>query len=268
MGECGRTVRCAVPDALPMHAPSQHRARKTSPTKVRLPRMTAQMNPRQRAFVHEYLVDGNATQAAIRAGYSETSAYAIGHENLKKHEIRDAIAEAQAKREAKLNLRGEDVLRRLKCIAEMDPLDFFDEHGHPVALDEVPEHARLAVKALEVGTVKNEDGSTTVVRKYRFESRLKALEALGKHLQLFVEKVQMEHSGKLERIIDLARRIRDEKLEAPREEAGPALTRQGGRAGDDFRPACGGAGSSACGGAGSARHGAGCPPSEHRRARV
>ena len=53
------------------------------------------MNARQQRFVGEYLVDLNATQAAIRAGYSERTAYSIGHENLKKPEIQKAIRERQ-----------------------------------------------------------------------------------------------------------------------------------------------------------------------------
>jgi Terminase small subunit len=53
------------------------------------------LNPRQQRFVAEYLVDLNATQAAIRAGYSPRTAAAIGHENLRKPEIAAAVASAR-----------------------------------------------------------------------------------------------------------------------------------------------------------------------------
>jgi len=53
------------------------------------------LNDKQRAFVREYPIDRNATQAAIRAGYSEKTAYSIGSENLKKPEIAAAIAEGE-----------------------------------------------------------------------------------------------------------------------------------------------------------------------------
>ena len=56
------------------------------------------MNDKQRTFCEEYLIDLNATQAAIRAGYSEKTAYSIGSENLTKPEIADYIAELQGKR--------------------------------------------------------------------------------------------------------------------------------------------------------------------------
>lgn len=57
----------------------------------------AKLTPKQKRFVEEYLVDCNATQAAIRAGYSPKTAYSIGQENLKKPEVMKAIAEKQKK---------------------------------------------------------------------------------------------------------------------------------------------------------------------------
>lgn len=55
----------------------------------------ANLTPKQQRFVEEYLIDLNATQSAIRAGYSEKTAYSVGHENLKKPEIQKAIEEAK-----------------------------------------------------------------------------------------------------------------------------------------------------------------------------
>ncbi len=66
------------------------------------------MSAKQQRFVEEYLVDHNATQAAIRAGYSEKTAYSIGHENLKKPEIAAAIAagEARLRRKTEVSIRS------------------------------------------------------------------------------------------------------------------------------------------------------------------
>ena len=69
------------------------------------------LNPKQQRFVDEYLVDSNATQAAIRAGYSVKTAHAIGHENLRKPEIADAIAQKQAKISNKLEITAEGLIR-------------------------------------------------------------------------------------------------------------------------------------------------------------
>ncbi len=59
--------------------------------------MTEKLTPKQQRFVEEYLIDSNATQAAIRAGYAKKRAYAMGHENLTKPEIQAAITEQRLK---------------------------------------------------------------------------------------------------------------------------------------------------------------------------
>ena len=71
------------------------------------------MTEKQQRFVEEYLVDLNATQAAIRAGYSEKTAHAIGHENLSKPEILAAIAEARGKQTERTNITADMVLEGL-----------------------------------------------------------------------------------------------------------------------------------------------------------
>lgn len=71
------------------------------------------MTPKQERFVAEYLIDLNATQAAIRAGYSEKTAYSIGDENLKKPEVAAAVKTEQHKRAGKTELTQEWVLTRL-----------------------------------------------------------------------------------------------------------------------------------------------------------
>lgn len=72
------------------------------------------MTPKQEAFVREYLIDLNATQAAIRAGYSEATAYSIGNENLSKPEIAEAIAIAKAERAEKCEIDALWVLKEAK----------------------------------------------------------------------------------------------------------------------------------------------------------
>lgn len=71
------------------------------------------MTPRQSRFVQEYLVDLNATQAAIRAGYSEKTAASIGFENLRKPEIASEIEQRQDKRSEKLELTQDWVIGKL-----------------------------------------------------------------------------------------------------------------------------------------------------------
>lgn len=73
----------------------------------------ASLTPKQQRFVEEYLIDLNATQAAIRAGYSEKTAYSVGHENLKKPEIQKAIQEAQESLSNKTQLTVDMVVNGL-----------------------------------------------------------------------------------------------------------------------------------------------------------
>lgn len=68
------------------------------------------LNDKQKRFVAEYLIDLNATQAAIRAGYSVKTARQVGAENLSKPYIADAIAEGAGKRIAKAEITAQDVL--------------------------------------------------------------------------------------------------------------------------------------------------------------
>lgn len=79
------------------------------------------MTPKQQRFVDEYLIDLNATQAAIRAGYSAKTAGAIGYESLTKPEIAKAIEAAMSRRSEKTLITQEKVLERLWHIATADP---------------------------------------------------------------------------------------------------------------------------------------------------
>jgi phage terminase small subunit len=75
------------------------------------------LTPKQQAFVDQYLVDLNATNAALRAGYSQKTAYSIGHENLNKPEIAAAVATAMAEREKRTHITQDRVLQELARLA-------------------------------------------------------------------------------------------------------------------------------------------------------
>lgn len=74
---------------------------------------------KQQRFVDEYLIDLNSTQAAIRAGYSEKTAYSIGNENLSKPEIKAAIEESQAKTADRLQITKESLIQDLLAIKDL-----------------------------------------------------------------------------------------------------------------------------------------------------
>ena len=135
------------------------------------------MTPRQQRFVEEYLIDLNATQAAIRAGYSPKTAGQMGDENLKKPQIKAAIDAAMAERSKRTEISQDYVLNVIKETVERcsQAVPVLDKKGQPVF-------------------VKTPDGELHPAYKYEPFAVLKGAELLGKHLGLFTDK--MELSGK------------------------------------------------------------------------
>lgn len=151
------------------------------------------MTDRQRRFVTEYLVDLNATKAAIRAGYSVNSAARLGSDLLKKPLVAAAIAERQAKRFAKIDLSAERVLNELARIAFSDLREVArwgptaDEPLRGVQLrasEEIHPDAAAAVESVMM----TEHGA-----RISLHSKTKALELLAKHHGLLVDRVKVEN---------------------------------------------------------------------------
>ncbi len=105
------------------------------------------LNPKQQRFVEEYLVDLNATQAAIRAGYSEKTAGVIGYENLKKPQIQSAIAAKQSERSAACGVTREWVISGLSSIANTSDKD----SSRVRAYELLGKHIGMFGDTLEVG---------------------------------------------------------------------------------------------------------------------
>lgn len=143
------------------------------------------MTPKQAAFVSEYLKDCNATQAAIRAGYSAKTADAIGKENLRKPPIRAAVDAALAKVADRAEVSAERVIRERARLAFFDPRKLLDADGNPIPLQDLDDDTAAAIAGLDVATSVSEDGSVkTTVRKYRLANKEPSLTALEKRLGL------------------------------------------------------------------------------------
>lgn len=132
------------------------------------------LTDKQTAFVREYLVDLNATQAAIRAGYSERTASRIGPQLLGKTWVREAIEKAQAKRARRVEVTQDYVLSNLVEVVErtMQRAPVMDRKGEQVT---------------------DEEGRA--VWTFDAKGANRALELLGKHLGIFTDKVKAEVSG-------------------------------------------------------------------------
>ncbi len=151
------------------------------------------MTPKQQRFIDEYLVDLNATQAAIRAGYSRKTANEIGAENLAKPSIAEAISKALAEQSERTGITADMVIRELARIGFADMSAYATWGGDRVLFIDSKELGQDATAAIaEVASVtttrSNKDGdeiTTTVNSKFKLHDKRGALELLGKHLGLF-----------------------------------------------------------------------------------
>ncbi len=132
----------------------------------------ASLTAKQARFVEEYLIDLNATQAAIRAGYSEATARSIGAENLTKPDILEAIIEAQAKRSERTKIDADYVLQRLVAIDQMDVLDIMDDKMQMRPLSEWPQVWRQFINNVESIELSDGEGGS---KRSNGRTRLKTL---------------------------------------------------------------------------------------------
>jgi phage terminase small subunit len=164
------------------------------------PEETKELNERQRRFVAEYLVDYNATKAAIRAKYSADSAGSIGHENLKKPEIAVAIKQAEQEMYLRLGISQERVLREYSRLAFSDTRVYFNEDGSLKQLHELDDHAAAALAGVEVDEIfestptgKQKIGET---KKIKLWDKLKALDRLSEYTGAPPQKLDITSGGK------------------------------------------------------------------------
>ena len=152
------------------------------------------MTEKQKLFCEEYLIDLNATQAALRAGYSEKTAYSIGNENLKKPEIQEYIQKRLKEKEDALIAKQDEVLKTLTAVMRREKPEtvvvtckarksYYDDNGKKV-IDEAeqPICVEIPTKVSDVN---------------------KAAEMLGKYYALFTDRTQIENDGPVVIIDDI-----------------------------------------------------------------
>lgn len=135
------------------------------------------LTAKQQLFVNEYLVDLNATQAAIRAGYSEKTANEQGAQNLAKLSIKKEIEKRMKEREERTELTQDKVLKDLETIKQHAMKIGYDAQGNAVMNN--------------------------------YPSALKACELQAKHLGMFVERTEVEHKGGMS--VDIAPKLSKEE---------------------------------------------------------
>jgi len=148
------------------------------------------LTKKQKRFVEEYLVDLNATQAAIRAGYSPQTARDIGCENLTKPNIQNAIATAMAERSRRTGINQDRVIQEIAKLAFLNPVDVIDMDEATIK-GEANRDDTACIASVKVKVIPGEDGNITE-REIKTYDKLKALELLGKHLGMFSDKLKVE----------------------------------------------------------------------------
>lgn len=153
------------------------------------------LNDKQRRFVAEYLKDGNATQAAIRAGYSKKTAGSQGHDLLKKPEIQEAIGKKFQKIEERAEFTAEMVVRQLERMVMFDPRKLFHENGQPKAITDLDEDTAMAINGLDVHEEYRGSGSDRefvgYVKKYKLADRNSAVANALRMFGKFSDKVEL-----------------------------------------------------------------------------
>ena len=156
------------------------------------------LTPKQIRFVDEYLVDFNATQAAIRAGYKANTAHVIGAENLRKPKIAEEIARRQKDLQRRTEVTQERVVKELARIAFANIADYVHVETQTRTKDDGTETTYQIVMLSEtedlsadqraaLSTVKQSVNGVEI----KLHDKIKALELLGRHIGMFNDKLSL-----------------------------------------------------------------------------
>lgn len=161
------------------------------------------MTAKQKKFIDEYLIDLNATQAAIRAGYSPETARSIGSENLTKPDIRARIDKSMAVRSKRTGINQDRIIMELARIGLINPNNLINFNEATVKEDAAADDL-AAIASVKVKIIPLEEGEI-VEREIKMYDKIKALELCGKHLGMFKDKLEIsgvqEEKNKLDTIL-------------------------------------------------------------------
>ena len=185
------------------------------------------LNPRQQRFSEEYLVDLNAKQAAIRAGYSPRTAEVQGSRLLSNANVQRATAAGMAARSKRTEVAADRALLEIARLGFSDLRRLFHEDGRLKHPREWDDDTAASVASIEISTRNLGDGVVEYIRKIKLWDKGKALEQLSRHLGLGREQSPSEQPRRLTHLTDeeLYQRLLDSKARLDRvveHEQGPA----------------------------------------------
>lgn len=164
--------------------------------------MNKKLTMKQQLFVDEYPKDWNATQAALRAGYSKRTAHVIGGQNLQKLAIQQALASKKELLAKKCGISTERLVKEWDCMAYQNPDDLIEIDGNGYATfrkwQDIPESVKRSMS--EIQTITHTDGRVTF--KVKFYNKQVALRNLGEMNGNYVERKEIGRPGEFEGLSD------------------------------------------------------------------
>lgn len=163
------------------------------------------IEPRQQRFVDEYLKDLNATQAAIRAGYSKKTAKVQGSRMLTNVAVAAVIEKRKKAASQRLEMSAEEIRQAFSRIGRHDVRKLFNEAGGLKPIHELDDDTAAAISGIEVISkltrVKGRRPSKTQIHKVKTYDKVGALTQLARIRGMMQDKVQVEHTMTLEALI-------------------------------------------------------------------
>lgn len=146
--------------------------------------MSSKLNPQQEMFCREYMIDFNATQAAVRAEYSAKTANVKGSQLLALVSVQTRLSELMQERCQKLEINANYILSRLYEIDQLDILDILNDDLSFKELKEWPKAWRISLSAIDIAETQSSNDISTSVKKIKWPDKTKNLELLGKHVDV------------------------------------------------------------------------------------
>jgi len=145
---------------------------------------SAKLTDKQKRFVEEYIIDLNAKQAAIRAGYSEKRAGEIGYQLLQKTTVENAIKLAMDSREKRTNISADRVLLEIARLAFNDPRAIFDKNGALLPIKKWSDQSAAAISSVKVTALIQDGEKIGETQEIKFWDKNRSLDMAAKHLGL------------------------------------------------------------------------------------
>lgn len=206
--------------------PLKRGPKKKEPEYTYIPQEAKYLSKLQRRFAEEYIVDLNATAAAIRAGYSHKTASITGNKIKNIPKVRKYIQYLKIQRAKKLQVTQERVVEELARIAYHDQRTFYDNDHEAIPLSKVTDDQQTAIKSIifryDTKEYIDDNGEKQkekkrVVSKYNFYNRVDALRMLGHHMGMSLDKpcenVQIEKNKEAISFEQLMKKLRADQLE-------------------------------------------------------